>query len=88
MLVVNDRALGVCDRFHSFGDGTAEVDITDRPRWAIETMINAAKNFGKDEEEGGFEEPVQKVAPQKPIVKSVVRPVVRPIVGRPVIQKP
>jgi hypothetical protein len=86
MLVVNDRALGVCDRFHSFGDGTQEVDITDRPRWAIETMLNAAKNFGNDEEGGA--ETVSVVETPKPgVVKSVVRPVVRPIVGRPVIRK-
>jgi len=91
MLVVNDRALGVCDRFHSFGEDTQQVDITDRPRWAIETMINAAKNFGNDEVEGGAQT-VETVVTQKPgvtakpVVKSVVRPVVRPIVGRPVIK--
>jgi hypothetical protein len=88
MLVVNDRALGVCDRFHSFGEGVQQVDITDRPKWAIETMINAAKNFGNTAEEGGSAEEVQTVVPKTVIKKPgvVVKPVVRPVVGRPVIK--
>ena len=83
MLVVNDRSLGVCDRFHSFGEGVREVDITDRPRWAIETMIHAAENFGKEAQEEVDEPSVVPAPAVAPVRKFAARPSgVRPVVKR------
>lgn len=88
-LVVNNPALGVCDRFHSFGN-VKEVDITGKPQWAIQTLMNGPQNMQKEggqvqeqsEEEGGDE------VPSEPVVRTVSRPMVkRPMVGRPVIKR-
>jgi hypothetical protein len=42
LLVVNDPARGLCDRFHSFGQDVNAVDITDNPRSGIEGLIMGA----------------------------------------------
>lgn len=87
-LVVNDPAMGVCDRFHSFGKGVRDVDITDRPQWAIETLMQGPKNLSKSEEEGGEEEAsAQSVVPVKKPVSIVRKVVSRPVVGRPVVNR-
>lgn len=89
-LVVNDPAMGVCDRFHSFGKGIRDVDITGRPQWAIETLMKGPKNLSESSEEGGQEE-VSEESEQSPVPASpapVVRKVIsRPVVGRPVMKR-
>ena len=91
-LVVNNPAMGVCDRFHSFG-WVKDVDITDRPQWAIQTLMNGPKNM---QEEGGFaaeseenlEEEGEVEVPATPVAKPVVRMVSkRPVVGRQIVKR-
>lgn len=53
-LIVNDPALGLCDRYHSFGKEVRAVDITDDPRGAIEGLILGAQ--GSPVELEGVEE--------------------------------
>ena len=86
-LVVNSPSQGVCDRFHSFGH-VKDVDITDRPAWAIATLMNGPK---KMQEEGGQSDEVgeenlgegEVEVPARPVAKPVVRMVSkRPVVGR------
>jgi hypothetical protein len=67
-LVVNDPARGLCDRFHSFGEDTYDVDITKNPLKAVRTMINAAEGVEVEHDLPVSSGPVQRTA----------RPVARP----------
>ena len=84
-LVVNDPGLGVCDRFKSFGE-ERDVDITNRPLWAMRTMIEAPQRAANPREEVDVsedEEEGSEAPPSRPVKKFVPRRFkARPMVGR------
>jgi hypothetical protein len=85
-LVVNDPSLGVCDRFHSFGKGIRDVDISNRPQWAMKTLMEGPKKLASTAGEGGTEEVSEEATTVAPVKK--LAPVIRKIVSRPVFGRP
>lgn len=78
MLVVNDPARGLCDRFHSFGDAYA-VDVTHKPLEAVKTLIEGATGgAAKKSALARRDEPVGKVSK----VTRRARPIRRATISR------